>query len=171
MTETFEIVNEQGEFLGYATRRECHGNPSLIHQTVHVLVFDKNSNLWMQKRSPEKDIQPGKWDTSVGGHMAVGETPVESALREMKEEIGLDLNTDELKFCYTYLMRNEIESELVRTYYCVIDNNVKINFNREEITEGMFWDRRDIESALGRNIFTPNFEEEWMRFKQTKILF
>lgn len=171
MSELFEIVTEEGAVVGYATRAQCHGNPSLIHQTVHVLVFDDGRNLWMQKRSISKDIQPGKWDTSVGGHMAVGEKPVESALREMNEEMGITFCENRLEFCYRYLMRNDIESELVWTFFCRIHKDEKINFNKDEITEGKFWTIQDIESCIGKNIFTPNFEQEWTKFKNTGLLF
>jgi len=68
---------------------KCHGNPALVHRAVHVLVVNAAGELLLQKRSARKDIQPGKWDTSVGGHLEPGESYFAAALREMREELGL----------------------------------------------------------------------------------
>ena len=86
--EYLEIVNEKGEIIGSAQRSEIHGNPSLMHKVVHVLVFNREGDLLLQKRSQNKDVAPGKWDTSVGGHVEAGEDLLGSCKREMLEELG-----------------------------------------------------------------------------------
>ena len=74
MEELFDIYNEAGEHVGHAPRSRCHGDPSLIHRTCHVVIIHPASGeILLQKRSLAKDIQPGKWDTAVGGHLALGE--------------------------------------------------------------------------------------------------
>lgn len=163
-TEYFEIVNEQGAIIGRAPRAACHSDPSLIHRTAHVLVFNSKGDLFLQKRSMRKDIQPGKWDTSVGGHLAVGETYEEAARREMAEELGI--RDVAFTYLYDYPMRNEIESENVRTYRCVYDRPVQLD--PEEIDEGRFWSLEEIERNLGSGAFTPNFEEEFARYRGLK---
>jgi len=160
--ERFEVVDEENNVIGVATRRECHGNPALIHRVAHVLVFDSSGRLVLQKRSPNKDIQPGKWDTSVGGHMDIGETPEEAARREMKEELGIEGVA--LQFIYQYLMRNEIESESVFTYYCRYDG--EINSDPVEITEVRKWAISEVKAALGTGVLTPNFEEEFEHYRK-----
>jgi isopentenyldiphosphate isomerase len=162
MAEFFEIVDEQDRVIGKAPRSECHGDPSLIHRVAHVLVVDKSGRLLLQKRSPHKDIQPGKWDTSVGGHLNIGEDYEAAAYREMKEELGIDgVN---LTFLYAYPLRNEIESENVRTYHCLYDG--RIDFDPEEITEVRSWGMDEIDQNLGNGLFTPNFEEEFGYYKE-----
>ena len=79
--ELFEVVDDTGNVLGLRRRRECHGNPALIHQAVHLLVFNRRGELFLQQRAKTKDIQPGKWDSSVGGHMQPGEIPLQAVLR------------------------------------------------------------------------------------------
>ena len=71
--EMFPIVDEQGTITGAATRGECHSGSKLLHPVVHLHVFNSKGELYLQKRPEWKDIQPGKWDTSVGGHIDLGE--------------------------------------------------------------------------------------------------
>ncbi|HIJ60603.1 MAG TPA: NUDIX domain-containing protein, partial [Nitrospirae bacterium] len=71
--EFLEIVDADGNTIGTALRSDVHGNPALLHKVVHVLVFNKRGDLLLQKRSLSKDVAPGKWDTSVGGHVSPNE--------------------------------------------------------------------------------------------------
>jgi len=159
--EWFEIVDEQGGVLGRATRRECHGNPALMHQVVHVLVVDSQGRLFLQKRSADKDIQPGKWDTSVGGHVMPGESLQAAAQREMDEELGVE--GAGLEFLYHYIMRSPVETERVATFRASWDGPFRIN--PAEIEEGRFWTVSEIIAQLGQGLFTPNFEDEFRRWQ------
>lgn len=116
--ELFEIVDAvSGQVIGTAPRSRCHGDPSLIHRSVHVVVFHPDGeSILLQKRSRLKDIQPGKWDTAVGGHLSVGEDYEAGARREMAEEIGLTSPGIELEHLFDYPVRNELESENVRVF-------------------------------------------------------
>lgn len=161
MSEYFEIVDEDDRVIGKALRSECHGNPSLVHRVAHVLVFDRQGRLLLQKRSMSKDVQPGKWDTSVGGHLDPGETYEEAARREMFEELGVaDLP---LTLLHAYPMRNDFESENVVTFTACCDG--PFSFSLSEIDEVKFWTAPEIDEALSRGILTPNFEDEWARWK------
>ncbi len=160
--ELLEIVNKQGEVIGLALRPDIHGNPSLIHRVVHVLVFNKKGEIVLQKRSNNKDVAPGKWDTSVGGHVNPGEDLLEAAKREMGEEIGV--TNCEPEFLYTYIHTNSYETELVYTYSCVYDG--EISFNKQEIDEVRLWGIREIKEHIGKNIFSDNFEHEISTYLQ-----
>ena len=72
--EIFPIVDKEGNVTGSATRGECHNGSKLLHPVVHMHVFNSRGEVYLQKRPEWKDIQPGKWDTSVGGHIDYGET-------------------------------------------------------------------------------------------------
>lgn len=158
--EFFEVVDEHDRVIGLAPRRSCHGDPSLVHRVAHVLIFDGRDRLLLQKRSRSKDIQPGRWDTSVGGHLDPGEDYRAAAVREMEEELGI--SSLPLRYLYRSQIRNEIESENVATYLARYDG--AIHFDRAEIDEVRFWSAAEIEAALGSGVFTPNFEEEWGMF-------
>jgi isopentenyldiphosphate isomerase len=138
-----------------------HGNNQWIHRVVHVLVFDSRDRLLLQKRSLNKQVAPGKWDTSVGGHVDCGESLMAAAQREMKEELGI--SPEPPRFIYQYIHSNDFESELVSTYICRHDG--EISHNPQEIDEVRFWDLEDIETRLGAGIFSDNFEDEFRRYK------
>lgn len=165
--EKFPLVNEGGEVIGSALRSEVHGNPALLHPVVHCIVTDAAGRLLLQLRSMDKDIQPGKWDTSVGGHVAFGEQVEAALLREMAEEIGLSADAVASRFLYRYVMRNAIESELVHTYTCVSEGP----FVRQvsEVDELRFWSHDEIERALGTGVLTPNFEDEYARYRRVMV--
>jgi isopentenyldiphosphate isomerase len=88
--EIFPIVDENGEVIGSATRGECHSGSKLLHPVVHLHVFNTKGEIYLQRRPDWKDIQPGKWDTAVGGHIDYGETPDEALNREVREELGIN---------------------------------------------------------------------------------
>jgi isopentenyldiphosphate isomerase len=160
--ELFPLVTETGEVIGSVKRCEAHGNPARIHPVVHCLVTSGDGRLLLQLRSQDKDVQPGRWDSSVGGHVGYGE-PVDAALRrEIAEEIGLDSAALELQFLYRYLNRSAIETELVHTYSCCHDG--PFARQEDEIDELRFWTHDQIVDALGSGVFTPNFEHEYALF-------
>lgn len=161
MREYFEIVDGSDQVIGMALRSECHGNPRLIHRVAHVLIFDDQGRLLLQKRSLSKDVQPGKWDTSVGGHLDPGESYEEAAKREMFEELGI--SGLPLIFLHQYQMRNSFESENVTTF--TLCHNGPFTPSLVEIDEIRFWTAEEIEVSLKSTLLTPNFEDEWARWK------
>jgi isopentenyl-diphosphate delta-isomerase type 1 len=88
--EWFDVVNGRDEVVGRATRREVHAR-GLLHRAVHVLVFDRAGRVFLQKRSMQKDLCPGLWDSSCSGHLDAGEDYDAAAVRELKEEIGVSV--------------------------------------------------------------------------------
>ncbi len=161
--ELFPLVDETGRVIGSALRSEVHGNPSLLHPVVHCIVTNARGQLLLQLRSRDKDIQPGKWDTSVGGHVAFGEPVYDALLRELDEEIGLRPRRSQLRELYRYVWRSPVESELVHTYACVAEGPFRRQ--QSEVEELRFWSVDEIESALGSGVFTPNFELEFLKYR------
>jgi isopentenyldiphosphate isomerase len=162
--ELLDIVTREGSITGSLPRSEIHGNPSLIHRVVHVLVSNKQGELFLQKRSTSKDVAPGKWDTSVGGHVNSGESLDEALHREIKEELGIEACKPE--FLYKYIHANAYESELVFTYFCL--HNGDIVFNRDEIDEVHAWGLDEIRQNLGKGVFSDNFEHEFRLYLKHK---
>ena len=157
--EILEIVDRDGNVIGKAPRSEIHGNPSLIHKVVHVLVFNPDGGLLLQKRSLSKDVAPGRWDTSVGGHMEPGETLEAAAMREMAEELGI---APGIELLYDYMHSNDYETEMVFTFRAVHGGQVR--FDPEEIDAVRAWYMSEIRSALGTGALSDNFEHEFRTY-------
>ena len=167
-TEFFPLVDENGNVIGKATRHECHSGTFLLHPVVHLHVFNSAGELYLQKRAENKDIQPGKWDTAVGGHVDYGEEIAEALVREVREELGIV--GFEPVFMFRYIFQSTQEKEMVNSFYTVFDG--KITPDPVEISEGKFWKIADIKETIGKNIFTPNFESEFQKIlRETKIPF
>ena len=154
--EWFPVVDATGLVLGKATRRECHNGSKKLHPVIHLHVFNEAGDLYLQKRSETKDIQPGKWDTAVGGHVDYGEAVEAALLREAREELGITGFIPE--FITRYVFESEIEKELVHTYKTVY--NGVFTPDAGELDGGRFWSLAEIKANLGKGIFTPNFERE-----------
>ena len=163
--EWFDLVTPDGKVVGKAPRSAVHGNPDLLHPVVHLHVFNNNGQLYLQKRADDKEVQPGKWDTSVGGHIMHGEDIFSALKREAEEELGIK-NAVFIPL-YRYVMRNEYESELVYSYQTHYKGSIRIN--RSEISFGRYWRIQEIEHNLGREIFTPNFEQEFTMLKKVLL--
>ncbi|MDR2915804.1 MAG: NUDIX domain-containing protein [Tannerella sp.] len=160
--ELFPLVNNKGEMIGKATRRECHSGTKWLHPVVHLHVFNEKEELYLQKRSMNKDIQPGKWDTAIGGHIDYGETVEEALRREAREELNITEFIPEK--ITSYIFESAIEKELVNTFRTTYSGTMIPDCN--ELSDGRFWTIDEITLNLGKNIFTPNFENE---FKQVII--
>ena len=179
-TEYFDIVDESGRVVGRALREVCHGDPSLVHRSVHIYVFNRRGEILLQLRSKHKDIQPGRWDTSVGGHLDAGEDYEGAARRELSEELGIDLDTSEagsgsgggsatgLEYLFDVRIRNEIESENARVYAFRAEG--PFDYAAEEIDEVRFWRPSDIEAAVGTGKLTPNLEREFLRLLEAGLV-
>ena len=154
--ELLEITDKDGRVIGIARRSEIHGNPSLIHRVVHVLVLNERGEILLQRRSMNKDVAPGRWDTSVGGHINPKESPHDAAMREMQEELGVSARAD---YLYSYTHSNPYETELVYTF--ITQNEGPFSFNKEEIDEVRFWSVNEIKQNLGKGILSDNFEDEF----------
>ena len=154
--EIFPIVNAEGEGIGSATRTECHAGTFILHPVVHLHIFNSAGELYLQKRVMTKKIQPGKWDTAVGGHVDYGENVGDALLRETREELGVVDFTPE--FIMKYSFWSSVEAELVYIYRCRYDGD--FDPDPSEVDEGRFWTLDEIRKNIGKGIFTPNFESE-----------
>ena len=157
--EIFPIVDEDGKVVGSATRGECHSGSLLLHPVVHLHVFNSAGAVYLQKRPEWKDIQSGKWDTAVGGHIDYGETPEQALSREVREELGITDFTP--VFVDKYVFESKRECELVYVNRTTYDGPIRPS--AEELDGGRFWTIEEICEAMGKGVLTPNFENEFKR--------
>ncbi len=130
--EIFDIVNEHDEVIGQRTRGEVH-LLGLRHRAVHVLVFNRRGEVFLQKRSMQKDTFPGAWDSSASGHLDHGEEYDACAVRELREEIGLTLSEPPSRL-FRIEACLETGQEFVWVYRCEAEG--PFQFNPYEVEAG-----------------------------------
>ncbi|MBN2554168.1 MAG: NUDIX domain-containing protein [Spirochaetales bacterium] len=159
--ELLQLVDRLGNPAGTAPRSVCHGNPGLIQATVHLHLFDPAGRLYLQKRAAGKDRFPGRWDTSVGGHVAPGETPEQAIRREAREELEVHLpgpaadgGPERLE---PHVYSDEVETEYVVPFRWVFSGSPRPD--AEEVEEGRFFEIDEIRRRLREqpDQFTPHF--------------
>ena len=163
--EIFPIVDESGATIGKATRGECHSGSKLLHPVVHLHLFDSAGRIYLQQRPLWKDIQPGKWDTAVGGHVSYGETLLEAVFREASEELGLTAFNP--VFLTSYVFESAVERELVNVFAAV--GSFDLRPDLDEVDEGRWWPVEEVNENSGKGIFTPNFESEFKAIEKNLL--
>ena len=163
--EWFPVVEPSGLVVGRSTRSYCHSGAKPLHPVIHIHIIDRFSRIYLQKRAMNKDIQPGKWDTAVGGHVSYGEGILEAVYREASEELGFtDFNPIYLE---TYQFESEIEKEMVNVFAVV--GSYELHPDLDEVAEGRWWDLSDIDANLDKGVCTPNFESEFRMIRKSLL--
>ena len=165
-SEIFPLIDEHMNVVGRATRKYCHGGSMALHPVVHLHVFDRQGRLYLQKRSMKKDIAPGLWDTSVGGHVDYGESLHEAVRREAREELGirneeLGMGNDSLRFLFQYVWQSSREREVVTAFAITYEG--ELHPDHDEVDEGRFWTFDELRANMGKGVFTEQFEREELK--------
>lgn len=163
--ELLPIVTPEGEVVGSATRGECHGGSKLLHPVVHLHVFNSAGQLYLQLRPKWKDIQPGRWDTAVGGHVDYGESVGEALRREVREELGITAFTPVA--LARYVFTSQRERELVNVFAATYDGPITPS---PETDGGRFFSLDELSRLMGKGVLTPNFEGEFKRLADSGAL-
>ena len=103
--ELFDVIDSEGNPTGQIVSREKAHEEGIPHRTAHIWIIREKEGrvqILLQKRSQNKDSFPGKFDTSSAGHIQAGDEPLESALRELKEELGISAVPEQLHFAGTF---------------------------------------------------------------------
>lgn len=160
--ELLPQVDAEGRVLGPITRGQAHGPERPLHPVVHLHLFNGKGELYLQHRPAWKDVQPDKWDTAVGGHIDWGEDVQTALYREVREEIGLDMETLKLEPAKitSYVFECQRERELVNVFKLVTDIAPSPS---DELDGGRFFSREELLKRMDTGFFTPNFEQEWKR--------
>ena len=160
--EMLPLIEPDGIVYGQAPRAWCHSGTSALHPVVHLQIMDREGNVYLQKRSMLKNRWPGRWDMAVGGHVSYGERILETLYREAAEELGLtEFNPSYLG---KYVFETRRDRELVVVFAFIGHPN--LNPDNAEVTEGRWWTQAEIAASLGKNVFTPSFEDEVSRIRE-----
>ncbi|MBG7630664.1 MAG: NUDIX domain-containing protein [Bacteroidetes bacterium] len=141
MDEYIDILNDHGEISGKTClKSEAHKN-GFFHQSAHIWIFDKNKNVLIQKRAANKDTFPSLWDISVAGHISAGELPINAAIREVQEEVGISISENQLHYIGTSTNKvlhkiDLIDYELHHIYICSLNFNIEtLKIQQEEVAK------------------------------------
>jgi len=156
MIERFDVLNELGEFLGkVATRDECH-EKGFWHRAVYAFIIDENLNVLLQKRSPNKKLWPNKWDVTIGGHVNAGEFGRQALIRECKEELGIEINDDDIKYIVSttsvYNKNKYINNHYDECYLITKNINIEdLKLQPEEVSDAKYFTKEDLINRINNN--------------------
>lgn len=160
--EYLPVVEPNGLVIGRAVREYCHSGAKPLHPVIHIHIIDRFSRIYLQKRPMSKQIQPGKWDTAVGGHVSYGERIIEAVYREAYEELRFsEFNPIHIE---TYEFESSVEREMVNVFAAV--GSFELTPDPEEVEEGRWWPIEEIDANIGKDVFTPNFESEFRMIRK-----
>lgn len=161
--ELLSEVDEHDRVIGSRRRGDLH-RLGLRHRAVHILLFNQAEEVFLQKRSLSKDINPGLWDTSAAGHVDHGEDYDQCARRELAEELGIDAGASlqplfKLDACAT------TGWEFIQIYRARHDGALKLN--PEEITQGQWLAPDELDDWIDRGGegLTPSFIFIWQTYR------
>jgi len=151
--EWVDVINKEGEVIEKASREEVH-KKRLLHKAVRIFVFNAKKQLYVQKRSSDKEIYPSYFEGSLSGHVSSGENYAEAAKRELKEELNISGKPKEL---FKYELYNTEEQAIFKLF--IIENyDGEITLDREEVESGKFMNVEDIEKEISEGKkYTPGF--------------
>lgn len=156
MKEMLDVLTEYGEFTGtVASREECHKN-GYWHRAVYGFIIDRNLNVLLQKRSLNKKLWPGKWDVTVGGHVESGEFGLQTIIRECKEELGIDVSENEIRYLVSSTSvydKNDFHNRHYDECYLIMkDIDIsKLNLQNEEVAEVKYFSKDDLLKRINDN--------------------
>ena len=167
MGEILDVVNENNEVIATASRKECH-EQKLRHKGVQVFILNSEGDLFVQKRSDNKDIFPGLYEGGITGHVLSGEKCIDAAIRELKEELGIDITAEDLKEIVRFKVLFENEHELIIAYLLDYDGPIKID--NDEVVSGEFVPIDDLRQKIKDDDkeFTPVFLIGFDKFMEIK---
>ena len=173
--EFIDVLDERRNKVGIVRNRELVYKNGDWHKTVHIWLINSKNELLIQKRAKDKQTFPNLWAISIAGHVISGETSIEAALREIKEEIGIDVNPNDLKLIFTIKRIQEYKNGFLHVHddvylfkYDLDLYNTKIQ--KEELTDIRFINYKELEEQLINKdpSFVPFTEEHEKLFKYLK---
>jgi isopentenyldiphosphate isomerase len=137
--EYLDVLDGEGNVTGEKVLRTEVHTKGLWHNTVHIYLFRKRNNeieLLVHLRAKTKDLSPNTWDIRFGGHVKAGETIEEAVASEVKEEIGLNVKSEDLIFGGKVIHNGETNKEHISVYFYNFEGDTAtLEFNDGEVSE------------------------------------
>jgi isopentenyldiphosphate isomerase len=165
--ELLEVVDKNDQVIDILPRHQIHA-AGLRHRAVHILVFNQQGYLFLQKRSMQKDLNKGLWDTSAAGHVDAGEDYLSSAIRETKEELGINIE-NLIQPLFKLSPTHQTGMEFIEVYQC--RHKGPFCLNSDEIDDGKWLPVDNVSMRVLKNdpALTETFKAIWRRFQVIKL--
>jgi isopentenyldiphosphate isomerase len=170
MDELIDILDSEGNFTGKSCMKsEAHKN-GFFHATVHIWLYTQDKKILLQKRAPTKKVLPNLWDISVAGHVGSGEPIISAALRELREEIGLFLQEENLT--KIGMRKNQLihpngilDNEIHHVFIAELKTPLsELKIQQEELTRLELFDLDTLTKTKNlENILLPRFHEYYCK--------
>lgn len=176
-TEYLDVLDEYGKPLGIKKPKEDVHRDGDWHGTVQIWLMNPKGEVLMQKRSALKTSRPNKWDNSCAGHMSAGESAINTALRELKEELNLEAQENDLELLY--VMKTEqieqngkfINHQHNNVYLAKIDLDIdSLKLQEEEVAEVKFIHHEELEQHFRHETMDFEFHPDFYK-NEINILF
>ena len=155
--EYFDLLDENGNKTGKTKlRSEVHRDGDW-HKAVHIWIINYNGDILLQRRCATKDSNPNMLDISSAGHLSAGDNSLDGAIRELKEELNLDVKKEELKFIKTLKRSSKYTEKFINNEFddlYILRTNKKIKdmkFQKDEISEIMYVPYKEFKNMVKNN--------------------
>lgn len=148
--ELLTQVDQNNQVIGSISRKIAHNNPNVYYRIIFILIKNENKIL-IQKRSPTKDLFPNCWDLSVGGHVDYGKTNIETAKRELKEEVNIDADEKDFISKGQILIKLPKSNEFCEVFEYNLKPDQKILTENKEITDTAWMTIQEIKKSIAGN--------------------
>ena len=155
--EYFDILDENGNKTGKTKLRSDVHRDGDWHKAVHIWIINNNGEVLLQRRCATKDSNPNMLDISSAGHLSAGDDSLEGALRELKEELNLEIKPEDLQFVKTLKRSSKytetfINNEFDDLYIVRTDKKIEdMKFQEEEISEIMYVPYKQFKKMVKNN--------------------
>ena len=171
MDEYIEIIDKNNIPTGEKCLKSIAHKNGYYHASVHIWFYTKNGAVLLQKRKEDKDTFPSLWDVSVAGHISFGEPPIQAAVREVQEEIGLTITEKQLQNLGTSTHKhvhstNLIDHELHHIYLSPLSTELKnLTPQKEEVAalQLISIERFKLELQNNPNSYVPHGDDYYNR--------
>ena len=174
MEELIDCLDEFGNKTGIVKPKSAIKKDGDYHRVIAVLIVN-NDKILIHQRSKNKKVYPSLWSLFIRGHVQSGEDSLDAALREIKEEIGISINKNELEFLYTLKeeakKKDYIENMFYDTYILRKNINIKnITIQKEEVDDIKYINIDEVYNLIknGSKDFVPNNEDYKRIFEYLK---
>ncbi|MFA6382367.1 MAG: NUDIX domain-containing protein [Candidatus Buchananbacteria bacterium] len=162
--ELFDIINENNQPLSFTKpRKEVHKTLQYWHRAVHIWIINSNKKILVHLRSLSVDANPGKWQSFFGGHLQAGQDYQNSAIQEIKEELGLNITSDQL--ISLHIRKSERVKHFSQVYILSWDGDISdLQFDKNEIESAIWLSVNELQDKIDQGEFCNTLDEKVIEY-------